>query len=481
MAASSSPDAPPLPPSFPLPAVHSILAPYLAPPSNALHLRHIITAHLRSLSSSPRITSSSGTPTEFDRFLDYELSQTPSPHRDYLTALRNYSQARAEYNAISSSLTPEPDPEPGEADPDIDPNSDDWRKDYLTVLQLRRHYARLQLLREGVNALSSAPSSRSLKEIYTGPPPRDLPEELQRNRTTTSSTSPTSAESSSDPTIRELEKRIITLSTQLTHETALLNAAKQRSQSRPPPSEATKLRALQSVQIALTQWLEEKLSIEGPSSGDIASPHISSPQINSKNDTRATPATISNNIAQTYSLYLSSRKELLSLLSPLSTPPPLSTAPPKEELKETLAHRLDITPPPPRPTTLAVVEAAEKVRPLKHTLKSTMGVRNYLTSEVLKREVEEDVREKREQEAEEGERKWRDEEEAAMARFVEAKRELEVANALVGEVETLANGEKKKRAIPVRGASGKGRVEDVREEGVWTGLRGDVGVIGDGI
>lgn len=477
-------DPPPLPPNFPLPAVHQALEPYLAPPSSTLQTRHLISTHLQSLISSPRVASASGNDLEFSRFLDHELSFHPSPHRDYLTALRAHSAARAEYNHLSSELTPEPELEPNQQKDDETDAAQEWKADYLIVQQLKLHEDRLKVLREGLSTLAESPALRPLHKAYEGPDPPLIPAELQPGVIGGNSSSGGFKKSDqlAEEKILELQIRIAATKLRAKKEKKRAKAAEERARRNGITGEAAKRRGLMATQIELNNWLEEKLKSLSLEDSEIMSKGESPKKQRVPREPEITPEQMKEKIDRAYEEYLESRQNLLSLMTPIPTPGPLKTEPSPEDIKAMLSRRLYVPEPVPKPSMLAVIEAAEKVAPLKAAQKSTLAARNFFTSELRRAAiVEDDDEELRKDEAD---RMFTQMERESIVKLDHALQSLEAAKGVIKEVEELTGAPKEKRGIPVRS---RGRTKVTEEDqagsggGIWAGLKGDVGVIGDGI
>lgn len=462
--------APPLPTNFPLPAVHKDLSPYIRPPSQTHQTRLLLSSHLASLTSQPRITSASGSNDEFTRFLDLELGRHAGIRRQYLTALRENAQARREHAAAVAALNT---PDDSDSDSEQEETDAAWKADYLQTLQMRRQLSRLSVLREGVAALANSAAEHDLGAAYTHPAP-EIPDEL-----TTAGRKAAGGQEKvevDDSLVLQLKKEIIT-----TSESGFRELPRRREGG-------GRVKALEAVHAELMGWLEKALSV--PEAAETAG----------KQKRQTTGEEVVQGVDAAYAAYLDSRTELLALLAGRDeNPPPLPDE--DEEHAETTRdllnhHRLDVTPPLPAPQVLRVLAAAEHLLPLAHTQKSLLAAQNQHSSAVSGRRAKgadvfadgggvsvEDPVSAAQGVGETVVRAMAVAEKAAEGHVKSAKERLEEAKKVADEVEVLCCGERKRRAIPVRGGGGGGRGEEGEEgqKGVWAGLGGGVGVIGDGI
>jgi hypothetical protein len=446
----------PLPTGFPLPAVHRDLSPYIRPPSHIHQTRQLLSAHLASLTSQPRITSASGSTDEFTRFLDLELGRGDGVRRQYLTALRAHAQAQREHAAAISALqaataSDSDDEDGGDGREGLDEQA--WKESYLRTLRIRRAHNRLLILREGVAALSSTVPERDLKSAYTSPAP-EAPPSL-----TTTHQEVTTNSADSDALRLELEKRIVSVASSIGGPPL-------------PKRQGTKMQALQAVLEELSSWLEKKLSIPDP--GEVGDQNISGEQ------------NISARILLAYREYLAARKELLMVVGDTdATPSPL-----EEEEDMRPLGRLDTTPPEAMPVVLRLLAAAEHLMPLVRSQKALLSAGNQFSGAVAKGRgrvadllqdggglaMEDPVNKAREK-GEESVRTMAVAEKQARGFTQEARRKLEEARKTAEEVDTLCGKKERRSAIPTRG----GKKEEEESKGLWGGLGGNVGVIGDGI
>ncbi|KAI5786667.1 hypothetical protein FPQ18DRAFT_348077 [Pyronema domesticum] len=446
----------PLPTGFPLPAVHRDLAPYIRSPSHTHQTRQLLSAHLASLTSQPRITSASGSTDEFTRFLDLELGRGDGVRRQYLTALRAHAQAQRDHAAavtvLQAATADDSDDEDG-GDSGEGQDEQAWKESYLRTLRIRRAHNRLLILREGVAALSSTVPERDLKSAYTSPAP-EAPPSL-----TTTHQEVTTNSADSDALRLELEKRIVSVASSI-------------GGSPLPKRQGTKMQALQAVLEELSSWLEKKLSIPEPA--EAGDQNISGEQ------------NISARILLAYREYLAARKELLMVVGDTdASPPPL-----EEEEDMRPLGRLDTTPPEAMPVVLRLLAAAEHLVPLVRSQKALLSAGNQFSGAVAKGRgrvadllqdggglAMEDPVSKAREKGEESVRTMAVAEKQAQGFTEEARKKLEEARKTAEEVDTLCGKKERRSAIPTRG----GKKEEEEPKGLWGGLGGNVGVIGDGI
>jgi hypothetical protein len=456
--------------TFPLPAVQASLAPFIATPSSVHQTRALLTSHLSSLSTQPRITHASGSTDEFTRFLDLELSRTPGVRRDYLLALREHAAAKREHAAALAALHSASSSEDEESESEEEEEGAGWKRDYLQVLRVRRQVNRLSVLREGVAALADSSIERpphGIQGAYPLPPPK-VPEELRPAAKTE-----VNAEGREVLVLR-LQKRIVEAGEMLERETERVRELRERGRE-----EGDRRVALGKVQEELLAWLEKALAVPAAEEedGDVLE--------------KGRVKDVVKDIDAAYHRYLYARTELLELLRDVNTVPaplPGEDLERAEESRQLLAGRLDVAPPLPPPQVLRVLAAAEHLVPLVKTQKALLAAQNHHSNAVARKREElaqvfpgkEDVVETAKRRGQEVVRTLALAEKEAWASVVAGGQRLEEARKAAGEVEELCAGGKrlpKKKAIPVR----KQLQEEEPPRGVWGALGGAVGVIGDGI
>ncbi|KAI5844337.1 hypothetical protein BZA05DRAFT_174515 [Tricharina praecox] len=498
------PSNPPLPPSFPLPAVHRELAAYVHPPAETHRTRSLLTTHLHHLAAQPRITSASGSADEFRRFLELELGRHDGVRKNYLAALRENVEAKREYAAAVAALAASEEGDSGGDGEDDDDEeeagreADGWKQAYVDVLRLRRQVGRLTVLREGVAALADASIERppgGLGGAYAEKPP-EMPEALMPAGKAAEEAGKGGVEAGCEAVVLAVQRRIVEASEALAEETAKVGKLGNGGFGR-------RMDGLRAVQTELLAWLEKALTHEeveettAPTAEDIDM---------EKSSTAAATTTSTKTIAEVlqdidaaYAGYLSARTELLEHMTDTlhTTAEPLSSedAEQSEEIKELLASRLDVSPPLPAPQVLRVLARCEHLLPLVRTQKSLLVAQNWAASSFARRRIEltellpspdDDVILAANKKVEEVNTAMAAAEATAHGYNQHAIEQLRDAKIIAEELDTLcAGGSRKKakrRGIPVRGSGGKfQQSEEEGPRGVWAGLGGGVGVIGDGI
>ncbi|KAA8895109.1 hypothetical protein FN846DRAFT_354280 [Sphaerosporella brunnea] len=482
---------PPLPPSFPLPAVHKELSPFINPPAVTHTTRSTLSSHLHSLSQQPRISNASGSTDEFTRFLDLELSRQPGVRREYLAALRAHAEAKKEHAAAVAALHSASSSEAEDGDSaeesDEEEGGDGWRHAYLEVLRIRRQINRLTVLREGVAALAGSTIERppqGLVGAYPHPPPK-VPDELRPTQKTGEMLAAGQEGESEAELVLRLQKRIVSAGEQLAAQAAKVKEIRERQASQ--EGEGDRVLALRAVQAELLAWLERALSVpatdEGRGEGGVGG----SPKKAAKGLDDVVEA-----IEAAYEQYLAARTELLVLVkdnNAVPTPLPGEQEERAEETRQLLAGRLDVAPPLPAPQVLRVLSAAEHLVPLVKTQKALLAAQNHHATSIATQKAEladlfpgaEDIGEAAKARGQEVVKTVAMAEKTAWGHVLSAQQKIEEAKKVANEVDELC-GKKappKKRAIPVRGQ--KQAQEEEVPRGIWGGLGGGVGVIGDGI
>ena len=509
------PSNPPLPPSFPLPAVHRELAAYVHPPAETYRTRSLLTTHLHSLAGQPRITSASGSSDEFRRFLELELGrQDAGVRKQYLSALRENTGAKREYAAAVAALAAAEEPDSSSSGDDdggddsgeggeeqqAERRDGGWKRAYVDVLRLRRQAARLTVLREGVAALADAAIERpqgGLVGAYTEKPP-EMPEALIPVGGAAEGADRDGAEGGCEAVVLDVQRRIVEASEALAEETAKLGRLGDGGLGR-------RMDGLRAVQAELLAWLEKALAhgedATAPADEDLEMeepPAATAATATAATSTKTTTDVL-RDINAAYTGYLTARTELLEhmtgALNAVAEPLPSEEAERSEETKELLASRLDVSRPPPTPQVLRVLSRCEHLLPLVRTQKSLLVAQNWAASSIARRRVElaellpspdDDVLAAAGKRAEEVNSAMAAAENVAQGYSQRAIEQLRQARTIAEELDVLCAGGSKKRAkrrgIPVRGSGGRLlQSEDEGERGVWASLDGGVGVIGDGI
>jgi hypothetical protein len=519
--------APPLlPPDFPLPQVHRDLSPHIRPAPEVAQIRQLLSSHLRQLAEQPRISSAQGSTEEFERFLDLSLSKFPGARRNYLVALRENARVRKEHAAAVAALqlTDDGDDEEEEEEGEGDggdggdggggEEEDGWKRAYLDVLRLRRQHARLCVLREGVTALAGATTESSvggLGGVYRHRPPAP-PEELTGRFRGEAGEVGTGVEGRSGGLALELSKGIVCAYERVLEESEGL-ARVQGVRG----GVGDRVLALRRIQAELLAWMEAALeaggSVEGEEGDEVRGE--SPRKLKSGEEAPVEMEDVLRDVNAAYHAYLSSRAEILALVTTRDTtasPLPDEEEEREEEARRLLHARLDVAPAPAQPQVLKVLAASEHLLPLVHTQKGLLAAGNH-HSGVLSKGIggiggvfagsedavtaatgrgrlggvfagNGDVVAAAKGRGEEVVRTVARAEKMAWEFVAAAMGRLQEAVSTAGEVEELCKGggrRKVRRAIPVRHVKAGEESESDEPMGVWGGLDGGVGVIGDGI
>ncbi|KAI5850286.1 hypothetical protein DFP73DRAFT_614960 [Morchella snyderi] len=497
--------APPPPPQFPLPAVHTALSPYIHPPQETLRIRQLATQHLVNLSAEKRITDGSGSTDEFRRFLDFELGRKgpdSGARKEYLIALRENLKAKREYEAI---LREGDDDNPGdEEEVNVLEEGEGWREIHLNTLKLRRQHERLELLRVYLNTVSN-PNAEDLAaeaaENFNEQPPAP-PIQLTAQRGTGIGGDNEEIKAGVEAMILRLEKEVVAAYEALEKEKNRIQDLQEGLHDDP---QGTKKEALIRARDTLISWLEGQLARTtaggGPEDEDMMDVPIGEEAEGSS------AQQIVDRIQAAYNDYLRSRKELVHILASASSIDkigPLSIDP-TDLPAEFPATMKKIIPAPP---ILSVLTAMEHLLPLTKYTKSLLYQRTQLSTALssqqkqLLRLLESSLEKFSIQPPPITATTTSPSLEivtalalaskAAIAKnylevgknVADAKKTLENVEGLLVEVETLVIKPKKEVSkIPMARRKKKGRREEEEEadKGLWGGLGGGVGVIGDGI
>lgn len=481
-----SADPPPLPASFPLPAVHTELSRHIAPPPTTHFTRTLLATHLAALAAQPRITAAVGTPDEFSRFLDLELGRTSGVRRAHLTAHRDLAIARKEHAAARAALNAElATSEEDEEEADQDPA---WMRPYMDVHRIRRKLERLAILRGGLSMLAEMKGvGGKLAAAYPHRGP-EVPDEVAAGGAREEGAGDGGAE---EALVLELEKRIVGAAERVRVDAAMVE------ELRGLAGEGDRARGLRAVNDALVGWCHHMMEFGeeeavGESPGRRRDSFMVAPAKKSVDQMMA-------EIDEAYTAYLAARRDLLSILaSREANPVPLAAddAARAEEARVLMAHRLDVAPPKPAPQVLRVLAAAEHLLPLARTQKALLAAQNHHSTSIARKRAafsdkfsdgggvaagEDPVEVARRRGGEVVQVVDAAEKEARVC-VKAAKGSFEEIGVVAEEVEELCEGagrkrEKAKKAIPVKA----GKVEVEPERGIWGKLGGGVGVIGDGI
>ncbi|KAH8149647.1 uncharacterized protein LAJ45_06278 [Morchella importuna] len=500
--------APPPPPQFPLPAVHTALSPYIHPPQETLHIRQLATQHLTNLSAEKRITDGSGSTDEFRRFLDFELGRKgpdSSVRKEYLIALRENLQAKREYEDILREGDDDSPGDEGGVKVLEEEEEEGWRELYLNTLKLRRQHERLELLRVYLNTVSN-PTAEDLAaeaaESFNEQPPAP-PIQLTAQRGTGIGSDSEEIKAGVEAMILRLEKEVVAAYEALEQEKNRIQDLQEGLHDDP---QGTKKEALMRARDTLISWLEGQLA-RTTAGGEPEDADMMDATSEEQAEGGSSAQQIVDRIQAAYNNYLRSRTELVHILASASSIDeigPLSIDPtdPPTELPGTMKKPI------PAPPILSVLTAMEHLLPLTKYAKSLLYQRTQLSTSLsaqqkqLLRLLESSLEKFSIQPPPiaattvspslEMVTALASASKAAIAKncievgknVTEAKKTLENVESVLAEVEALVIMPKKEVSkIPMARRKKKGRREEEEEadKGLWGGLGGGVGVIGDGI
>lgn len=422
--------------------------------------------------------------------------------KKYLVALRENVEAKREYAAAVAALVASEEGDSGEDGEDEEEEGereeDGWKQAYVDVLRLRRQVGRLTVLQEGVAALADAGIERpqgGLVGAYAEKPP-EMPEALMPVGKMAEEVGKGGIEAGCEAVVLAVQRRIVEASETLTEETA-------KVQRLGNGEFGSRMEGLRAVQTELLAWLERALTHDEVE--ETTAPAVEDSEMEKVAPAAATTtstktiADVLQEINAAYSGYLTARSELLEhMTGAINTtvePLPSEDSERAEETRELLANRLDISPPLPTPQVLRVLSRCEHLLPLVRTQKSLLAAQNWAASSIARRRVElaelllspdDDVVSTANKKAEQVNTAMAMAEETTRGYNQHAIDQLREAKVIAEELDTLcAGGSRKKakrRGIPVRGSGGKlQQSEEEGPRGVWAGLGGGVGFIGDGI
>lgn len=374
----------PLPPSFPLPAVHSSLAPFIHPPSETLHIQQLVTQQLTNLAAEKRITDGSGSQDEFQRFLDFELGRKgpgTAVRKEYLVALRANYEARKEYEAAVRE---------GEEDEDEDEDEeaektrqeagleDGWREEYLNTLKLRRQHERLELLRVYLNTVSNPSPEDLVAEAAVGAfnePPPAPPVQLTAQKPTTN------VGSSNEEIMAGVEQMILRLEKEIIGVYEVLEMEKIRIQDLQEGmrdnAQGSKKEALIRARDTLISWIEGQLV--RTTAGCEPGPDEDSSMVVSEEGDIQTAEQVVDMIHATYREYLKSREQLVHILAFASSSTwdqPLVVDEPPATFTLPLTMKKTV----PAPPILQALTAMEHLLPLVKHQKSLLSQKTQLSA-----------------------------------------------------------------------------------------------------
>lgn len=506
---------PPVPSSFPLPAVHNSLVPFIHPPSETLNIQQSVTQHLTNLAAEKRITDGSGSQDEFQRFLDFELGRKVSGiavRKEYLMALRANHEAKKEYElAVCEGEEDEEDEGEAEKTRQGTGLEDGWREEYLNTLKLRRQHERLELLRVYLNTVSNPSPEDLIAEAAVGgfnePPPAPPVQLTAQKPTTTVGSSNEEIMAGVEQMILRLEKEVVGIYDVLETEKIRIQDLQEGMRDN---AQGSKKEALLRARDTLISWIEGQL-VRTTAGGEPAPDEDDSMAVSEESDIQ-TAEQVVDIIHSTYREYLKSREQLVHVLASASSgiwDQPLVVDRPSTIL----------TPPPamkkmvPAPPILQALTAMEHLLPLVKYQKSLLSQKTQLSaalSALQKRLLSllellfdqqshpfpnitaattspsiEMVQSLTAASKSASQAVYR----AVNQKIVDAMKTLEGVEGVLLEVESLVIAPKKDKEVvskipmakkkKVKGR--RGEEGETPEKGLWGALGGRVGVIGDGI
>lgn len=470
----------------PLPAISAALAPYIHPPVETTRIRQLLTAHLASLASQPRVSAASGSTSEFTHFLDLELGRSPSSsaYRSHLTALREHATAKRAFTAELNSTDYDEPADDEDDDGTTRAREDgpgDWKEHYLMALKLRRQHFRLSILREYITELSSSDAlpAGALAGAYPHPPPA-VPDVLTTAAVKhTETLAGEDEEGGAEAAVLDLQKRLVAAGAELRREEMRVAQAEARSGG------GNRVEALARTRQALIEFIDAELSQVPAEEQEEAH----SPTKTHEPPHQRTMDEVLTGISAAYDSYIASRSSLLVLLSAAPAPAPVVTPALPEQQGFVGLH---LPAPTPAPEVLRVLSAAEQLLPLNRAQKALLAAQNYFAAAadqarkgLAEQFATDEVISAAEARASQVEKTMRVAQKDAKNKVAEAEKSLEQAKERVKQVEELAVVQRKKKSeIPVKGRRARKEELIVEEEGgggLWDGLGGKVGVIGDGI
>lgn len=309
------------------------LAPYIKTRQEALRIRQLLTAYLRS-----HIVFRDDDPDHPNSHADSHLSLCvpndsvvdvkPIPpevtglRRQYLEALQANVAARKNYQDISEKIaTRRLQKDDDNKTPTRDPNSE--LQDYLKVLQGRRHHAKLQVFQQYLNELKSrdVPKSEDFEKQAASTQPIALPEHLEGFKREGESNDKV------EELVHNLEKAVIRAKSQLDREKKLLEEVKARRESDGPHDDevpsAVRAKALQRTRDELIKWVEDKL-VNGGASDSAPVENLSPEEMQ---ESAQVLEEGKEQIRQQYAAYIEARKNLLDVASKTCQPISMPSAP----------------------------------------------------------------------------------------------------------------------------------------------------------
>lgn len=372
-----------------IPPIAEPLAPYIKTRQEALRIRQVLTAYLRSQivfkDNDPNLPNSHAqshlslcVPNESVVDVKPIPPEITGLRRQYLEALQANVAARKEYRDISEQIaSARLQQQDRKEAPAHDPNSD--FQAYLKLLRGRRHHAKLQVFQHHLDELKQrdVPGSEYF-EKQTATDKHIAPPELD------GSESEGGSKDNLEELVHKLERAVIRAKSQLDREKKLLEEVKARHESNGPREEdipsAVKARALQRTRDELVQWIEKQLVITG--GGDSGPVVELSPE--ELEDSARLLEERKEQIQKQYDIYIAARKKLLDAASkacqPIAmTPAPMPSTQPRITEQKTLPnetpsiHPID-----------ALAFTSENILPLAKSQRALALQKSYLSGMLAK-------------------------------------------------------------------------------------------------
>lgn len=366
------------------------LAPYIKSPQEALRIRRLLTAYLRS-----HIIFRDDDPDHPNSHVDSHLSlcvpndsvvdvkaippEITGLRREYLEALQANVAARKKYRDISEKIAARRLQRDDQETPNHNPNS--GLQAYLKLLQGRRHYEKLQVFQHYLNELKSrdVPRAEDLEKQAAATQPIAPPEHLEEFQQKGESNDKL------EELVYNLERAVIRAKSQLDREKKLLEEVKAQRESEGPQDDevppAVKAKALQRTRDELIKWVEDKL-VNGGTSDSAPVEKLTPEEIK---DSARELEEGKEQIRQQYAAYVEARKNLLDVASkacqPISMPSaPMPTTPSRAADTKPTAEEAPSVPP-----MDALALASENIMPLSKSQRA-LALQNSFLSGMLAKE-----------------------------------------------------------------------------------------------
>lgn len=362
------------------------LTPYIKSRQEALRIRQVLTAYLRSQIIFRDDDPNSHAQSHLSLCVpnDSVVDVKPIPpevtglRRQYLEALQANVAAKKKYEAISEKITSRRLQQEDHETPAQDPNSD--FQAYLKLLRGRRHHAKLQVLQHYLGELKTrdVPGSDHFENQAATSQQIEPPELLEGQ------TGDSGSKDNLEELVHKLERAVIRAKSQLDREKKLLEEVKARHESNGPRDEdipsAVKARALQRTRDELVQWIEEKLVSTGGGDSD----PVESLSPDELEDSARLLEERKEQIRRQYAAYIEARKKLLDAASKAcqpvaTTPAPMPTTQSRVNDRKTTPeqapsiHPID-----------ALAFTSENIVPLSKSQRALALQRSYLSGMVAK-------------------------------------------------------------------------------------------------